>query len=247
MFHTRRDEVGGLGDLLLPDGRLLFTQDDPFPGHAADGSAQEIGVVEWSRAGETPPRTFARRFVTVNALAYDPEREVLYVAESGMNRLVAVDTEGAARSVAGELGIERYRARVLPQEKAQAVRELKREGPVAFVGDGLNDAAALLEADLGVVIGAGANVAIEAADLVLVQNDPKDVLGAIALAKASYRKMLQNLFWTIGYNVLALPLAAGVLADAGVLLSPAAGAVLMSASTVIVAANAMLLRRLRLD
>lgn len=100
VFRTRRDEVGGLGDLLLlPDGRLLFTRDDPFPGYAADGSAQEIGVVEWSLAGEAPPRTFARRFATVNALAYDPAREVLYLAESGMNRLVTLDAEGRARSV----------------------------------------------------------------------------------------------------------------------------------------------------
>jgi len=136
---------------------------------------------------------------------------------------------------------------VLPGDKAARVRELKCSAPTAFVGDGINDAPALLEADLGIAIGAGTNVAIESADLVLVENDPADVLRALRLSRATYRKMLQNLAWATGYNAVAIPLAAGVLAWTGFVLSPAAGAVLMSLSTVVVALNAVALRRTDLD
>ena len=157
--------------------------------------------------------------------------------------MITGDAEAVARTVAAELGIERYFARVLPQEKAAKVAALERDGRTAFVGDGINDAPALLEADLGIAIGAGTDVAIESADLVLVENDPQDVLAALRLSRATYRKMIQNLAWATGYNAIALPLAAGALAWAGFLLSPAVGAVLMSVSTVVVAVNAMLLRR----
>jgi len=160
--------------------------------------------------------------------------------------MVTGDAEAVARTVAAELGIERYYARVLPADKAKIVRTLKAERPVAFVGDGINDAPALLEADLGIAIGAGTNVAIESADLVLVENDPLDVVRALRLAKATYTKMVQNLFWATGYNAVALPLAAGVASAWGILLSPALAALFMSLSTIIVAINAMLLRRLRL-
>jgi len=135
---------------------------------------------------------------------------------------------------------------VLPQEKAGLVRELSEGGPTAFVGDGINDAPALVEADLGIAIGAGTNVAIESADLVLVEDDPEDVLAALRLSRATYRKMVQNLFWATGYNAVAIPLAAGALAWAGFVLSPAVGALLMSVSTVVVAVNATLLRTTRL-
>lgn len=157
--------------------------------------------------------------------------------------MITGDAEAVARSVAAELGIDHYHARVLPQEKATKVQELQAEGRTAFVGDGINDAPALLQADLGIAIGAGTNVAIESADLVLVEDEPADVLAALRLSRATYRKMMQNLAWATGYNAIALPLAAGVLAWAGFLLSPAVGAVLMSLSTVVVAINAMLLRR----
>jgi Cu2+-exporting ATPase len=157
--------------------------------------------------------------------------------------MITGDAEAVAKTVAAELGIERYHARVLPENKAQIVKALKQEGQTAFVGDGINDAPALLEADLGIAIGAGTNVAIESADLVLIEDDPLDVLRALKLSKASYRKMVQNLFWATGYNAVALPLAAGVAYGWGLLLSPAVGAVLMSASTVVVAINAVLLRR----
>jgi Cu2+-exporting ATPase len=160
--------------------------------------------------------------------------------------MITGDAEAVAKTVAQELGIERYYARVLPQDKAARVSELKEQGQTAFVGDGINDAPALLEADLGVAIGAGTNVAIESADLVLIEDDPLDVTRAVKLSKASYGKMIQNLVWATGYNVVALPLAAGVAYAWGILLSPALGAVLMSASTVIVAINATLLRWTRL-
>lgn len=160
--------------------------------------------------------------------------------------MITGDADAVARTVAQELDIARYFARVLPQDKAERVRELRRQGATAFVGDGINDAPALLEADLGVAIAAGTNVAIESADLVLVEDDPLDVVRALRLSRATYVKMVQNLLWATGYNAAAIPLAAGVLAPVGVLLSPAVGALLMSLSTIIVAANAMMLRRVRL-
>ena len=156
------------------------------------------------------------------------------------------DSEDVARAVARELGIDEVFARVLPEEKARRVQELKGRGlRVAMVGDGVNDAPALLAADVGIAIGAGTNVAIEAGDIVLVRNDPRDIARIITLSRASYRKMRQNLAWATGYNVVAIPLAAGVLARQGILLPPALGALLMSLSTVIVAINAQLLWRQR--
>jgi Cu2+-exporting ATPase len=160
--------------------------------------------------------------------------------------MITGDAEAVARTVAAELGIHTYHARVLPQDKSRIVAEMRHRGPAAFAGDGINDAPALVEADLGIAIGAGTNVAIESADLVLVENDPLDVVRALRLAQATYGKMVQNLFWATGYNAVALPLAAGVAYPWGILLPPAVGALLMSLSTVIVALNAMLLRRLRL-
>ncbi len=160
--------------------------------------------------------------------------------------MITGDAKAVAATVADELGIDRYYARVLPQDKARIVGELKSEGPTAFVGDGINDAPALLEADLGVAIGAGTNVAIESADLVLVENDPADVARAITLSRATHRKMNQNLAWATGYNLVAIPLAAGVAVGIGIVLDPAIGALAMSASTIIVSINAMGLRRIKL-
>ena len=134
----------------------------------------------------------------------------------------------------------------MPEDKVNTIKTLKQEGPTAFVGDGINDAAALLEANMGIAIGAGTNVAIESADLVLIEDDPLDAVIALKLAQKTYGKMIQNLFWATGYNVIGIPLAAGVAAAWGILLSPAVGALLMSLSTVIVAINAMLLRRAKL-
>ncbi|HJR53369.1 MAG TPA: copper-translocating P-type ATPase [Gemmatimonadota bacterium] len=157
------------------------------------------------------------------------------------------DSQAVADAVGRELGIDVVFAEVSPGEKVERVKELKAfGGRIAMVGDGVNDAPALLTADVGIAIGAGTGVAVEAGDIVLVRSDPRDVARAIALSKASYRKMLQNLGWATGYNVVAIPLAAGVLAGQGFVLHPAVAAILMSASTVIVALNAQLLRRTRL-
>lgn len=157
------------------------------------------------------------------------------------------DAWPVARAVAAELGIETVFGEVLPAQKVERVEELQAQGKrVAMVGDGVNDAPALLTADLGVAIGAGTDVAVEAGDVVLVRSDPRDMPRIVALSKATYRKMVQNLWWAAGYNIVALPLAAGVLAGVGILLPVALGAVLMSLSTIIVALNAQLLRRVRL-
>ena len=155
------------------------------------------------------------------------------------------DATPVARWVAEELGLDEYFAEVLPDQKAAKIREIKsRRLTVAMVGDGVNDAPALVEADVGIAIGAGTDVAIESADVVLVRSDPRDVPAIIDLARATYRKIVQNLWWATGYNAVAIPLAAGALYRAtGILLSPALGAVFMSASTVIVALNAQLLGR----
>jgi len=158
------------------------------------------------------------------------------------------DARPVAEAVASQLGIDTVFAQVLPEQKADRIKELQAQGKrVAMVGDGVNDAPALVTADVGVAIGAGTDVAVEAGDIVLVRNDPRDVPRIIALSRASYRKMIQNLWWAAGYNIVAIPLAAGLLAPWGVVLSPAVGAVLMSASTVIVAINAQLLRRVELS
>ena len=157
------------------------------------------------------------------------------------------DARPVAEAVAADLGIDQVFAEVLPDQKAGKIRELQQAGKrVAMVGDGVNDAPALVTADVGIAIGAGTSVAVEAGDIVLVRNDPRDVGRIVRLSRASYRKMVQNLWWAAGYNVVAIPLAAGVLASQGILLSPAIGAVLMSLSTVIVAINAQLLRRAKL-
>ncbi len=154
------------------------------------------------------------------------------------------DAREVADAVAGELGIDTVFAEVLPEQKAAMIQELKEGATrVAMVGDGVNDAPALLTADVGIAIGAGTHVAVEAGDVVLVRNDPRDVPRIIELSRATYRKMVQNLWWAAGYNIVAIPLAAGVLAPWGIVLHPAVGAVLMSASTIIVAVNAQLLRR----
>jgi Cu2+-exporting ATPase len=157
------------------------------------------------------------------------------------------DARAVADSVARELGIDVVLAQVLPEDKAANIQRLQKEGKrVAMVGDGVNDAPALVTADVGIAIGAGTSVAVEAGDIVLVRSDPRDVSRIITLSRATYRKMVQNLWWAAGYNIVAIPLAAGVLAPIGIVLSPAVGAVLMSFSTIIVAINAQLLRRTQL-
>jgi len=157
------------------------------------------------------------------------------------------DSEAVAETVAKELDINLVFAQVLPEDKAKKIQDLQKQGKrVAMVGDGVNDAPALATADVSIAIGAGTDVAVEAGDVVLVRSDPRDIPRIIKLSKATYQKMIQNLWWAAGYNIIALPLAAGALAWAGIILAPAVGAVLMSASTVMVSINAQLLRRVQL-
>jgi Cu2+-exporting ATPase len=152
------------------------------------------------------------------------------------------DNEEVARWVADEIGLDDYFAEVLPDEKADKVKEVQsRDLIVAMTGDGVNDAPALATADVGIAIGAGTDVAVETADIILVRSNPLDAVAIFALSRATYRKMIQNLAWATGYNVFAIPLAAGVLYNYGILLSPAVGALVMSLSTVIVAVNARFL------
>ncbi|WP_404810431.1 heavy metal translocating P-type ATPase [Microbacterium algeriense] len=162
--------------------------------------------------------------------------------------MITGDADAVAASVAGELGIDRYFAGVRPEDKASKVKELQNEGrKVAMVGDGVNDAPALAQADVGIAIGAGTDVAIASAGVILASDDPRSVISVIELSRASYRKMKQNLWWAAGYNLLSVPLAAGVLAPVGFVLPMSVGAVLMSLSTIVVALNAQLLRRLNLS
>mgnify|MGYP003654819232 CR=1 FL=1 len=171
----------------------------------------------------------------------DAIREEIEVA------MLTGDAQAVADAVAKELGIDTVFAEVLPEDKASKVRELQAQGKkVAMIGDGVNDAPALATADIGIAIGAGADVAVEAGHIVLVRSDPRDIPRIITLSRATYRKMAQNLWLAAGYNIFAIPLAAGVLAPWGILLTPAVGAVLMSASTVVVAINAQLLKRVKL-
>jgi Cu2+-exporting ATPase len=161
--------------------------------------------------------------------------------------MITGDAHQVASAVGADLNIDQILSEVLPEDKHSKVAELQEQGlRVAMVGDGVNDAPALAQADVGIAIGAGTDVAIESAGIVLASDDPRGVVGIRKLSQAGYRKMVQNLVWATGYNVLAIPLAAGAFAWAGIVLAPAAAAVLMSVSTVIVAINAQLLRGLDL-
>jgi Cu2+-exporting ATPase len=187
-------------------------------------------------------------FATADAVRPESREAIRRLHELAIKVVMLTgDSRAVADAVAAELGIDTVYAEVLPEDKAKIIKRLQTDGKrVAMVGDGVNDAPALVTADVGIAIGAGTDVAVEAGDVVLIRSDPRDVPRIVALSKASYRKMVQNLWWAAGYNVLAIPLAAGVLAREGILLSPAVAAIFMSASTVIVAINAQLLRRERL-
>ena len=157
------------------------------------------------------------------------------------------DSKITAKYVADELGLDNYFAEVLPQDKASKVKELQRNGgKVAMVGDGVNDAPALTQADIGIAIGAGTDVAVESAEIVLVRNDPQDIVKLIKLSTRTMSKMKQNLFWATGYNALAIPIAAGFLFPFGITLKPEWAALIMAASSIIVVTNALLLKRLKL-
>jgi P-type Cu2+ transporter len=217
------------------------------------GVAPEPRAEAWAQEGRTVLHVVAGgRLVGVLAVEDEVRPESREAVEQlhAMGVRVAMitgDAQSVADSVARRLGIDEVAAQVLPADKADAVRRFQGGGRrVAMVGDGVNDAPALATADVGIAIGAGTDVAVESAGIVLVRSDPRDVVGAIRLSRASYAKMVQNLVWATGYNVVAIPVAAGVLVPWGLDLPMAAGAVAMSASTIIVALNAQLLRRLRL-
>ncbi|WP_373190169.1 copper-translocating P-type ATPase [Halolamina sp.] len=237
------------GNEVYVGGPNLLTQlDSEVPDHLqrfADEAGQNAQTVVYLvREGE---------LIAAFAMA-DVIREESYAVVDALHDLgieVAMltgDSHDVATAVADELGIDTVFAEVLPGDKDKKVQELQDQGNlVGMVGDGVNDAPALTRADVGIAIGSGTDVAVQSADVILVQNNPMDVVRLVKLSKASYRKMQENIVWAAGYNVFAIPLAAGVLAPIGILLSPAVGAVLMSLSTVIVAINAQLLRRVDLS
>jgi Cu2+-exporting ATPase len=186
-------------------------------------------------------------FALTDIVRRESKESVAKLKELGISPIMLTgDADSVARSVAAELGIDKFIAGVLPDEKARRIKQLRDDGlRIAMVGDGINDAPALVEADLGVAIGAGTDVAVESADVVLVRSDPRDVAAILGLSRATYGKIVQNLIWATGYNAIAIPMAAGITFGTGFLVTPAIGALLMSASTIIVAVNAQLLRLYR--
>jgi Cu2+-exporting ATPase len=244
------------GFLALPGRGVLAQVEDEEVKVVSPGSLKDLGleppeerVGELSGQGKTVIFLVVRgRLLGAVALAdvIRPEsrQAIAQLKKMGLRSyMLTGDTEDVARWVAGELGLDGYQAQVLPHEKSEKIKEIQAQGlTVGMVGDGVNDAPALTQADVGIAIGAGTDVAIASADVVLVRNDPRDVAAVISLARATYRKMIQNLAWATGYNLVAIPLAAGVMYHLGLLLTPAMGAVLMSLSTVVVAINARLLR-----
>lgn len=212
---------------------------------AARQSAEEAGQSVIYLADE---RGVIALFAIADVIREESYEAVRHLHDLGLKvAMLTGDSEAVAKAVAKKLNIDTYFAQVLPEHKADKVRELQRGGnKVAMVGDGVNDAPALVTADVGIAIGAGTDVAIESAGIILVKSNPLDIVKIIRLSRATYRKMIQNLIWATGYNVVAIPLAMGILAPFGILLDPAIGAVFMSVSTVIVSINAQLLRRLDL-
>jgi len=239
--------IPGKGARGIVDGReiavvspgYLVDHDIAIPANAESLSAGGRTVVYVLREGK-----LLGAIALADTVRPESATAVRRLKEMGIEPIMLTgDTQVVAARVAGELGIERFFAEVLPADKAATIQRVRAEGKVvAMVGDGVNDAPALATADVGIAIGAGTDVAVATADVVLVRSDPRDVVTIIELARATYSKMVQNLAWATGYNVIAIPLAAGVLAGVGIVLSPALGGVLMSASTIIVAINARALR-----
>jgi Cu2+-exporting ATPase len=211
--------------------------------------AKEAGQLAQTVIYEIVDEEIVAAFALADVIREESKETVDRLHEMGIQvAMLTGDSEEVAKAVATQLNIDKYFAEVLPENKDQKIVELQNEGlRVAMVGDGVNDAPALARADVGIAIGSGTDVALQSAGLILVNSNPMDVLKIFTLSKASYRKMIQNLIWAAGYNVVAIPLAAGVLAFAGIWLSPAIGALFMSASTVIVAINAQFLRSIKLS
>jgi Cu2+-exporting ATPase len=239
VIDGRRLLVGG-PNIIHRDQIMVPTEIVSFATEAGQRAQSVIYLAEKGQA-------FAA-FAVADAVRPESAEAVRRLHAQGIKVVMLTgDASAVAESVGRELGIDTIFAQVLPEQKVNKIRQLQEQGErVAMVGDGVNDAPALVQADVGIAIGAGTDVAVEAGDVVLVRSDPRDVPRIIGLSRATYRKMVQNLWWAAGYNIVAIPLAAGVLAPIGIVLSPAVGAVLMSLSTVIVAVNAQLLRRVHL-
>jgi Cu2+-exporting ATPase len=231
--------VGGPSLLRLRD----LAESDLLSSQTSAWRARGAAVLHVVRDGEV-----IGAFALEDAVRAESHEAIAELRRFGVRSvMITGDARQVADAVARELGIDEVFAEVLPADKDSKVAELQDRGlRVAMVGDGVNDAPALARADVGLAIGAGTDVAIESADVVLASSDPRSVIGVIRLSRASYRKMVQNLAWGAGYNLVAIPLAAGVFAFAGLTLSPAVGAIFMSVSTIVVALNAQLLRRLQL-
>jgi Cu2+-exporting ATPase len=211
--------------------------------------AQDKRIVQFQVQGKTVVYVLlegkiAGAIALADLLRPDAKQAIVNLQNQGIKCMMLTgDNRLVAKWVSDEIGLDEYFAEVMPPQKAQKIKEVQSRGfVVAMTGDGINDAPALAQADVGIAVGAGTNVAIETADIILVRSNPADIVGIIFLAKATYRKLVQNLIWATGYNVIAIPLAAGVLYNSGIVISPAIGAVLMSLSTVIVAINARLLK-----
>jgi P-type Cu2+ transporter len=252
---TGFEAIKGRGARAMTDGQAVYVGGPRLLEMLGRFLPPELAAMEKqaSAAGQTVVHLVANEkvvasFALADVIRPESKRAVERLHQLGVEvAMLTGDSRAVAESVAKELGIDTVLAEVLPEHKDQKVAELQRQGKrVAMVGDGVNDAPALTRADVGIAIGSGTDVAVESAGIILVRSDPLDAVNVIELSRASYRKMIQNLVWATGYNVVALPLAAGVLAPIGIVLSPALGAVFMSLSTVIVALNAQLLRRLRL-
>jgi Cu2+-exporting ATPase len=248
---TEFESLAGRGARAAVEGRAVAVGGPRLLG---EQTLEPIAETEaWAADGKTVLHVVVDGLV-VGAIAIEdeirPESEAAVRELHALGLKVAMitgDSQAVADSVARRLGIDEVAAQVLPADKAAAVRQFQAGGrKVAMVGDGVNDAPALATADVGIAIGAGTDVAVESAGIVLVRSDPRDVVGAIELSRASYGKMVQNLVWATGYNLVAIPVAAGALMPWGIDLPMAVGAIAMSVSTIIVATNAQLLRRLRL-
>lgn len=228
--------VGGT-NLALSEGFKISDSLNQFAEEAGDGGETVIYLFRDSEAVAAVGLADVIRSESREAIQELHKRGIEVAMITG-------DSKDVAEAVAEELGIDTYFAEILPEDKDKKVQEIQDQGKnVAMVGDGVNDAPALTRADVGIAIGSGTDVAVESADIILVQNNPKDVIKLLNLSNLSYSKMVQNLFWATGYNAVALPLAAGIAAPLGLILSPAVGAIVMSLSTVIVAVNAQLMKR----
>jgi len=249
------ERIAGKGTKGIVGGKTIFVGNDAIATDAGISfdTAYRAKIAEFSQQGKTVVHVISNNILLGSIALSDIIREeskeaVISLKKIGVKvAMITGDSEDVASWVSKELNLDEYFAKVLPGEKASKVKALQTKGlKVAMIGDGVNDAPALTQADLGVAIGAGTNVAIESAGIILVKSDPRDIVKIIKLSKLTYTKMIQNLFWATGYNIIALPIAAGVLAPWGIILQPALAAVFMSLSTIIVSINAVLLRRQRL-